>query len=105
MSLTDNIRKRFHEASVERAGMMEKLRPIHAQHKDLVKQIQALEEQAKPLAEAMLPIRNQLAELENEIARCARFAADGSGISRMGKAQDHLTTEEAEAAFNRGLNS
>jgi predicted nuclease with TOPRIM domain len=79
-----SVRRRFHEASAERRQLMETLRPIHAEHKMIMEQIKALELRAAPLAEAMRPIRNELAELENEIAACARFCRDSEGKSRMG---------------------
>lgn len=77
---------------------MEKMKPTHQQHKALTKQIQELEAQAAELATAMRPTRDRLYELENEIARCARFCKDGDGVSRMGKRDELLTKEEIEAA-------
>jgi hypothetical protein len=99
-----SVNKRFHEAMTERAGAMERLRPIWEAHKDIIEQIKALEDQAAPLSEQMRPIRDKLVALENEISACARFFRDEEGKSRMGDALDYLTQAELDAAYQKGLN-
>lgn len=93
----DALNKRFHAAGVEREALMEKMKPIHAEHKALAKQVQELELRMKPLAEALRPFRDQLADLENERAMIARAARDADGKSRHGKLEDYLTPDEVAA--------
>jgi hypothetical protein len=91
------LRKRFHQADVQREALMAKMKPTWKVHKELIEQAQALEAKAKVLAEEMAPTRQKLFELENERGRIARFLAGSDGKSRMGKREEYLTPEEIAA--------